>query len=112
VSEIANEEAAERVEIVEGSPARAVELALTVQTVELVCSIDVIAEMPVKVKSTPDSVESEEQSIASSPVTVKLIAVELEVPPTSSSVTTGPVVSMVTLDALAAAEGPLFDAPS
>ncbi len=52
----------------------AVEVAVIVQTVVLVCTMPVIAEIFVSVKSVPEAVDKVVQSIASLPVMVKVIA--------------------------------------
>ena len=63
-----------KVDVTAAPPLVAVEVAVMVQTVELVCTIPVIAEMFVNVKSVPEAVDNVVQSIASLPVTVKVIA--------------------------------------
>ena len=63
-----------KVDITAAPPLVAVEVAVIVQTVELVCTIPVIAEIFVNVKSVPEAVDKVVQSIASLPVMVKVIA--------------------------------------
>ena len=55
-------------------PLTAVEVAVIVRTVELVCTMPVIAEIFVNVKSVPEAVDNVVQSIASLPVMVNVIA--------------------------------------
>jgi hypothetical protein len=50
-----------------------------VHSVGEVCVINVISVIPVRLKSTPEVVERVVQSMASVPVTVKVIDTELEV---------------------------------
>jgi hypothetical protein len=78
-----------------------------VQTVAELCTIEVIPEIFVKVKSTPLTVESVEQSISSLPVTVKVIDVEVAVGPARARVTVGADVS--TRIALFAPSDPVAD---
>ena len=52
----------------------AVEVAVIVQVVVFVCTMPVIAEIFVNVKSVPEAVDKVVQSIASLPVMVKVIA--------------------------------------
>jgi hypothetical protein len=87
-SAMLNEAAAVSVDVTEPPPAVAVEVAFTMQTVDDVCTIDETAEIPtVSVKSVPAVVESVVQSMASFPVTVKLIAAELAVAAVDERVT-------------------------
>ena len=62
-----------KVEVTAAPPGVAVEVAVIVQVVVLVCTI-AIAEIFVNVKSVPSVVDKVEQLMASSPVTVKVIA--------------------------------------
>jgi len=55
----------------------------------------VIAEMFVKVKSVPDTVDNVEHVIASLPVTVNVIVPEVEVDADAANVTVGAVVSAI-----------------
>ena len=55
--------------------------------------IDVIAEIPVRLKSTPAVVDSEVQSIVPVPVTVKVIDAEEDVVVEAASVTASGVAS-------------------
>ncbi|MGA0875105.1 MAG: hypothetical protein ACO3Q6_07685, partial [Ilumatobacteraceae bacterium] len=71
----------------------AVEVAVIVQTVDDVCTMLVIAEMFVKVKSVPDEVESVEQVMSSLPVTVNVIVADVEVASVAAKVTVGAVLS-------------------
>ena len=63
-----------RVDITATPPLTAVEVAVIVQVVVLVCTMPVIAEIFVSVKSVPEAVDKVVQSIASLPVMVKVIA--------------------------------------
>ena len=63
-----------KVDITAAPPFTAVEVAVIVQVVVLVCTMPVIAEIFVNVKSVPDAVDKVVQSIASLPVMVKVIA--------------------------------------
>ena len=103
VSVIENDAAAVKVEVTAPPPAVAVDVAVIVHTVDEVCAIPVIDEMPVKVKSVPDVVDKVEQSIASLPVTVKVIVAEDEVAADLAKVTVGAVVS-ITIALLAPSE--------
>ena len=85
-----------KVDITAAPPLTAVEVAVIVQTVVLVCTMPVIAEIFVNVKSVPDAVDKVVQSIASSPVTVKVIACVLAVAAERAKVKVGAVVSTVT----------------
>ena len=62
-----------KVEVTAAPPGVAVEVAVIVQVVVFVCTM-AIAEMLVNVKSVPSVVDKVEQFMASSPVTVKVIA--------------------------------------
>jgi hypothetical protein len=90
-----NEAAAVSVDVTEPLPAVAVEVALTVHTVELVCTTDEIKEIPAKSKSTPADVETVAQSIASLPVMVKLMVATADDDVGAPSVTVGAVKSIV-----------------
>ena len=95
VSVIENDTAAARDDVTDPPPAVAVEVAVMVHVVELVCTMPVIAEMLVSVKSLDVSVV---QSIASLPATVNEIVAEDDVAAERASVRVGGVVSaMVTL---------------
>ena len=72
MSVIENEAAAVKVDVTV-EPAVPVEVAVIVQVVVFVCTT-AIAEMLVNVKSVPSVVDKVEQLMASSPVTVKVIA--------------------------------------
>ena len=63
-----------KVYITAAPPLTAVEVAAIVQTVVLVCTMPVIDEIFVKVKSVPEAVDKVVQTIASLPVMVKVIA--------------------------------------
>ena len=73
--------------------AMAVEVAGSCKTVDDVCTMLVIAEMFVKVKSVPDEVESVEQVMSSLPVTVNVIVADVEVASVAAKVTVGAVLS-------------------
>jgi hypothetical protein len=81
---------------VRGVPTTAVDSALIVQTVDEVCTIEVIEEMLVNMKSTPLDEDNVEQLIASLPVRVKEIEVELDVDEDAARVNVGGVVSTTT----------------
>ena len=74
VSVIEKPPAAVKVDVTAAPPLTAVEVAVIVQTVVLVCTMPVIAEICVSVKSVPEAVDNVVQSIASLPVMVKVIA--------------------------------------
>ena len=75
VSVIEKPPAAVKVDVTAAPPLTAVEVAVIVQTVVLVCTMPVIAEIfAVNVKSVPEAVDKVVQSIASLPVMVKVIA--------------------------------------
>jgi hypothetical protein len=93
VSVIPNVPAAVNVDTVAPPPAVADEVAVTVHTVDEVCAIPVKAEMFVKVKSVPDTVDKVEQVIFSLPVTVNVIVPEVEVDAERARVTVGAVKS-------------------
>ena len=95
VSVIENEPAAVKLELTVAPPAVAVEVAVIVQTVAEVCTMPVIAEILLKVKSVPEEVDKVEQVMSSLPVTVKVIVAELEVAAERNRVTVGAVVSAV-----------------
>ena len=95
VSVIENEPAAVKLELTVQPPAVAVEVAVMVQTVAEVCTMPVIAEIFVKVKSAPEAVDKVEQVMSSLPVTVNVIVAELEVAAERNRVTVGAVVSAV-----------------
>ena len=63
-----------RVDTTAAPPLTAVEVAVIVQVVVLVCTMPVIAEIFVNVKSVPEAVDKVVQSIASLQVMVKVIA--------------------------------------
>ena len=85
-----------KVDVTAAPPLTAVEVAVIVQVVVLVCTMPVIAEIFVNVKSVPEAVDNVVQSIASSPVTVKVIACVLAVAAERTKVKVGAVVSTVT----------------
>ena len=89
-----NVPAAVRVDVTAPPPSTAVDVAVIVQTVDEVWTIPVIAEIPVRVKSVPAVVESVEQSIASLPVTVKVIVADPLVAADAARVTVGAVASI------------------
>ena len=103
VSVIENDAAAVKVEVTAPPPAVAVDVAVIVHTVDEVCAMLVIPEMPVKVKSVPDTVDKVEQVMSSLPVTVKVIVAEDEVAADLAKVTVGAVVS-ITIALLAPSE--------
>ena len=74
-----NEDATVRVDVTATPPATAWLVAPMVHIVGEVCVIDVISVIPVRLKSTPEADERVVQSMASVPVTVKVIDAELEV---------------------------------
>ncbi len=63
-----------KVDITAAPPLTAGEVAVIVQVVVFVCTMPVIAEIFVYVKSVPEAVDNVVQSIASLPVMVKVIA--------------------------------------
>ena len=93
VSVIENDAAAVRVDVTATPSAAADEVAVTVQTVDEVCTIPVIDEIFVRVKSVPAVVESVEQVMSSPPVTVNVIVAEVDVALDAAKVTVGAVVS-------------------
>jgi hypothetical protein len=95
VSATLNDVARVSVEVTAPLPAVAVDVALTVHTVDDVCTTDEIKEIPVRSKSIPAVVETVAQSIASLPVIVKLIAATAEVNAEAASVRVGAVWSTV-----------------
>ena len=95
MSVIENEPAAVRLELTVAPPAVAVDVAVIVQTVVEVCTMPVIAEMFVKVKSVPEVVDKVEQVMFSLPVTVNVIVADVEVAAERKRVTVGAVVSAV-----------------
>lgn len=88
-------------------PGGAVEVAVTVHTVDEVWTMLVIAEMFVNAKSCPATVESVVQSIASFPVMVNEIDVVDDVAAVRASVTVGGVESVTVTTKVA-----VIDAPS
>lgn len=72
-------------------------MTFTVHTDPLVCTIEVIEEIPVSAKSIPLIVDSVAQSMSSDPVTVKLIDADVAVAAVAASVTVGAVESIVTV---------------
>jgi len=68
-----NEDATVRVDVTATPPATAWLVAPMVHIVGEVCVIDVISVIPVRLKSTPEADERVVQSMASVPVTVKVI---------------------------------------
>jgi hypothetical protein len=105
VSVIENEPAAVKLELTVAPPAVAVEVAVMVQTVAEVCTMPVIAEIFVKVKSVPEAVDKVEQVMSSLPVTVNVIVADVDVAAERNRVTVGAVVSMT--NALFAPSEPL-----
>ena len=95
VSVIENEPAAVKLELTVPPPAVAVDVAVIVHVVALVCTMPVIAEIFVKVKSVPEVVDKVEQVMFSLPVTVNVIVADVEVAAERNRVTVGAVVSAV-----------------
>jgi len=95
VSVIPNVPAAVKLELTVPPPAVAVDVAVMVQTVVEVCTMPVIAEILLKVKSVPEVVDKVEQVMSSLPVTVKVIVPEVEVDAERARVTVGAVVSAI-----------------
>ena len=93
MSVIENEPAAVRLELTVAPPAVAVEVAVIVHVVALVCTMPVIAEIFVKVKSVPEVVDKVEQVMFSLPVTVNVIVADVDVAAERNRVTVGAVVS-------------------
>ena len=89
VSVIENDSAAVSVDTTAIPSAKAVDVAVTVQTVDDVWTIPVSDEMFVKVKSMPEVVDNVEHAIASLPVTVKVIVPDVEVAADAANVTVG-----------------------
>ena len=83
------------VEVTATPSAKAVEVAVIVQTVVEVCTMPVIAEIFVKVKSVPEAVDKVEQVMSSLPVTVNVIVADVEVALDAAKVTVGAVVSAI-----------------
>ena len=81
-----NEDATVRVDVTATPPATAWLVAPMVHSDGEVCVIDVISVIPVKLKSTPEADERVAQSMASAPVTLKVIDAELEVDDDEASV--------------------------
>ena len=81
-----NEDATARVDVTATPPATAWLVAPMVHSDGEVCVIDVISVIPVKLKSTPEADERVAQSMASVPVTLKVIDAELEVDDDEASV--------------------------
>jgi hypothetical protein len=93
VSVIENDAAAVSVEVTAAPPAVAVDVAVTVHTVDEVWAIPVIAEIPVKSKSVPVVVDKVEHVTSSVPVTVKVMVADDDVAADLANVTVGAVVS-------------------
>ena len=89
VSVIENDSAAVSVDTTAIPSAKAVDVAVTVHTVDDVWTIPVSDEMFVKVKSVPEAVDNVEHVIASLPVTVKVIVPDVEVAADAANVTVG-----------------------
>ena len=89
MSVIENDPAAVSVDTTAIPSAEAVDVAVTVQTVDDVWTIPVSDEMFVKVKSVPEAVDNVEHVIASLPVTVKVIVPDVEVAADAANVTVG-----------------------
>ena len=89
VSVIENDSAAVSVDTTAMPSAKAVDVAVTVHTVDDVWTIPVSDEMFVKVKSVPEAVDNVEHVIASLPVTVKVIVPDVEVAADAANVTVG-----------------------
>ena len=81
-----NEDATVRVDVTATPPATAWLVAPMVHSDGEVCVIDVISVIPVKLKSTPEADERVAQSMASVPVTLKVIDAELEIDDDEASV--------------------------
>jgi len=95
VSSTRNEPAAVSVEVTATPSARAVEVAVIVHTVVEVCTMPVIAEIFVRVKSVPAVVDKVVQVMSSLPVTVNVIVADVEVALDAAKVTVGAVVSAI-----------------
>ena len=93
VSVIEKLAAAVSVEVTATPSADAVDVAVIVQTVDDVCTMPVMAEMFVSVKSVPEVVESVEQVMSSLPVTVNVIVADVEVAFVAAKVTVGAALS-------------------
>ena len=102
ISATENEPAAVNVETTAPPPAVAVELAFTVQTVAVVCTIEVMAEIPVRSKSTPGVVSIVVQSMFSLPERVNEIDDVDDVVEETPRVSSGAVESIVTVPTEAA----------
>ena len=112
VSVIEKLAAAVSVETTAFPSAIAVEVAVIVQTVAEVCTMLVMAEMFVSVKSVPEVVESVEQVMSSLPVIVNVIVAEVDVASVAAKVTVGAVLSAaqpVVLTTTAATEASVFE---
>lgn len=90
-------ESAVSVDVIAPPPATAVDFALTVQTLALVCTTDSMDAMLVKEKSTPFVREIVEQSIGSLPVIRNDMSAVFDVAETTESVTVGAVSSITTV---------------
>ncbi|MGA1387696.1 MAG: hypothetical protein ACO33D_05160 [Ilumatobacteraceae bacterium] len=95
VSATLNEVARVSVEVTAPPPAVAVELAFNTQTVALVCTIEVMVEIPVRSKSTPGVVSIVAQSISSLPERMKEIDDVDDVVEETARVSVGAVESIV-----------------
>ena len=93
VSVIENDAAAVNVELTATPSSVAVEVAVTVHTVDDVWAIPVIAEIPVRAKSSPAVVDSVEHVTSSLPVIVKVIVADDDVAADLANVTVGAVAS-------------------
>jgi hypothetical protein len=102
ISATENEPAAVNVETTAPPPAVAVELAFTVQTVAVVCTIEVMAEIPVRSKSTPGVISIVVQSMFSLPERVNEIDDVDDVVEETPRVSSGAVESIVTVPTEAA----------
>ena len=95
MSVIPNVPAAVKLELTVTPFAVAVDVAVIVQTVVEVCTMPVIAEIFVKVKSVPEAVDKVVQVMFSLPVTVNVIVADVEVVLDAAKVTVGAVVSAI-----------------
>ena len=89
MSAIENVPAAVNSETFAPPPAVAVDVALMVHTFAEVCTMEVMAEMFVYVKSVPEAVDRVAQLMSSLPVMVNEMAVEVDVAADAASVTVG-----------------------
>ena len=93
VSVIENDAAAVSVEVTAAPPVTAVDIAVTVHTVDEVWVMSVMAEIPDRSKSVPAVDDSDAQEIVSLPVTVNVMVVDDDVAADAANVTAGAVAS-------------------